>query len=730
MADVKISELPVASTVTDADIVVINQGGTTKTAARSLVKGGSSGTVTSVTAGTGLSGGTITGSGTIALSTPVSVANGGTGVAVSSGASSVVLRDSNQNISVNSVVEGFSSIAASGTQVVLTVASEPSYLVTGSGGQTIKLPDATTLQNGVVYLFNNNQSSGAISVNNNSNTLVVSIPSGGFVIVTLLSNATAAGSWERHEQAPSNVSWSTNTLDYAGSIINATWNGTAVAINRGGTGATTQQTAINALIGTQAAGKFLRSDGTNATLDSIQASDVPALNQNTTGTAANVTGTVAVANGGTGGTTADQAADNLGFPAQIRPVASNVNLGTGTTASYVYTATATTPSYVAHSILTIGDNILCSGATVTANLGPWVVTTTGYQAVFVGTLAASSTSLNIVSVTSGTVAVGQAIVIPNSTNTITIASFGTFTVLAGTGTVNLSGSITTAQTTVTMASGTGIAPVYTRPAWFRGTLLTSAYYFQTQRSSNPAAGQGNVYSIYPSSSSESLPSVTANNSGGTAWSNSLVSQRSPNAILGSNTFTASSTQNFAAGTLTTAPIKFQNGVTQTTPVAHSVEWDGTSMYATNAAASRKALAYTDSNITGTAAGLSATLAVASGGTGATTLTGLVKGTGTTAMVAATAGTDYVVPSGNITGTAGGLSATLAVASGGTGQNAYTNGQLLIGNTTGSTLAKATLTPGAGIAITNGSGAITVALAATVSTAAPSGGVDGDLWYQY
>lgn len=41
---------------------------------------GSTGTVTSVTAGTGLTGGTITGSGTIALSTPVSAANGGTGL--------------------------------------------------------------------------------------------------------------------------------------------------------------------------------------------------------------------------------------------------------------------------------------------------------------------------------------------------------------------------------------------------------------------------------------------------------------------------------------------------------------------------------------------------------------------------------------------------------------------------------------------------------------------------
>jgi len=53
------------------------------------------------------------------------------------------------------------------------------------------------------------------------------------------------------------------------------------------------------------------------------------------------------------------------------------------------------------------------------------------------------------------------------------------------------------------------------------------------------------------------------------------------------------------------------------------------------------IATLNQNTTGTAAGLSATLAVASGGTGATTLTGLVKGNGTTAMVAATSGTDYV-----------------------------------------------------------------------------------------
>jgi hypothetical protein len=51
---------------------------------------------------------------------------------------------------------------------------------------------------------------------------------------------------------------------------------------------------------------------------------------------------------------------------------------------------------------------------------------------------------------------------------------------------------------------------------------------------------------------------------------------------------------------------------------------------------------------------------------------------------------------------------LAVADGGTGQGSYTNGQLLIGNSTGNTLAKGTLTAGAGISVTNAAGAITVA----------------------
>ena len=63
---------------------------------------------------------------------------------------------------------------------------------------------------------------------------------------------------------------------------------------------------------------------------------------------------------------------------------------------------------------------------------------------------------------------------------------------------------------------------------------------------------------------------------------------------------------------------------------------------------------------------------------------------------------------NTTGTASNVTGTVAVANGGTGQTTYTNGQLLIGNTTGNTLTKATLTAGSGVTVTNSAGGISIA----------------------
>jgi hypothetical protein len=110
----------------------------------------------------------------------------------------------------------------------------------------------------------------------------------------------------------------------------------------------------------------------------------------------------------------------------------------------------------------------------------------------------------------------------------------------------------------------------------------------------------------------------------------------------------------------------------------------------------------------------------------------VSGTGTVNGITLT-GT--VTSSGNLTlgGTLSGVSlstqvsGTLPVANGGTGQTTYTNGQLLIGNTTGNTLAKATLTAGSGVSITNGAGSITIAAtggSGTVTSVSGTGTVSG------
>lgn len=88
--------------------------------------------------------------------------------------------------------------------------------------------------------------------------------------------------------------WNQNTTGTASNVTGT------VAIANGGSGTTTAQGAINAFAGAVTSGAYLRGNGTDVIMSPIQVADVPTLNQNTTGTASNVTGIVAVANGGTG----------------------------------------------------------------------------------------------------------------------------------------------------------------------------------------------------------------------------------------------------------------------------------------------------------------------------------------------------------------------------------------------------------------------------------------------
>lgn len=93
------------------------------------------------------------------------------------------------------------------------------------------------------------------------------------------------------------------------------------------------------------------------------------------------------------------------------------------------------------------------------------------------------------------------------------------------------------------------------------------------------------------------------------------------------------------------------------------------------------------------------------GTGATTVTGTYP---SFTINSTDNNTTYTAGNGlTLTGTTFSLTAPVSVSNGGTGQTTYTNGQILIGNTTGNTLTKSTLTAGTGVSISNGAGAITI-----------------------
>lgn len=86
------------------------------------------------------------------------------------------------------------------------------------------------------------------------------------------------------------------------------------------------------------------------------------------------------------------------------------------------------------------------------------------------------------------------------------------------------------------------------------------------------------------------------------------------------------------------------------------------------------------------------------------------------------GLDYApnFETGALTASSASLASALSVSSGGTGQTTYTDGQLLIGNSSGNTLTKSTLTAGTGVSITNGAGTVTINNSGVTSLTAGSG----------
>ena len=296
--------------------------------------------------------------------------------------------------------------------------------------------------------------------------------------------------------------------DLAGSI--PTWNqnttGTAaglsatLAIASGGSGQTTAQAAMNAFAGAVTSGSYLRGNGTNVVMNTIQVADVPTLNQNTTGTAAGLSATLAIASGGTGQTTASAAFNALS------PVTTtgDLILGTGVnTASrlaigsngYLLTSDGTTASWAAApagGVTSVaqtftGGIVSVAGSPITTSgtLALTVAGTSGGIPYFSsGTTWATSAALTQYGVVYG----GGAGAAPVSTaagtagyaliaNSAAAPTFQQVSLTSGvTGTLPIANGGTNSTATATAGGagyGTGTAHAYTA-AGTAGQILTSA----------------------------------------------------------------------------------------------------------------------------------------------------------------------------------------------------------------------------------------------------------------
>jgi len=143
-----------------------------------------------------------------------------------------------------------------------------------------------------------------------------------------------------------------------------------IAINKGGTGQVTAQAALDALTSPASlAGEYLRSDGTHAVFSTIQAADVPTLNQNTSGSAAKL-GTaraLQVNLASTSSATFDGSADQTGIGVSgILPVP---NGGTGISGMMPNWLLMGAASGATGPVAQLADNTTTSGFVLTSQGG-------------------------------------------------------------------------------------------------------------------------------------------------------------------------------------------------------------------------------------------------------------------------------------------------------------------------------------------------------------------------
>jgi hypothetical protein len=165
----------------------------------------------------------------------------------------------------------------------------------------------------------------------------------------------------------------TGNVSALGTVASGTWQATAIGTSYGGSGQTSAQSSMNTFAGAVTSGSYLRGNGTNVVMSTIQAADVPTLNQNTTGTAANIT-----------------AASNTTLTS-LSNLATVGTIGTGT-----WQGSSISTSYTAAKVTDVqagtGVSVSSTTGSVTVNIGQAVGTSSNVQFNSVGVGTAGSTT--------------------------------------------------------------------------------------------------------------------------------------------------------------------------------------------------------------------------------------------------------------------------------------------------------------------------------------------------
>ena len=267
---------------------------------------------------TGLTPATAT-TGIVTLGGTLAVASGGTGTATPAlvAGTNVTITGSWPNQTINSSNSGgtVTSVAAltlgtTGTDVSSTVANSTTTPVI-----TLNLPTASATNRGALSAADwttfNSKGSGTVTsvtgtapvVSSGGTTPAISMAAAtasvnGYLTSTDWTTFNSKGSGSVTSVAatvPAFLSVTGSPITTSGTLA-ISYSGTALPIANGGSGQTTAQSAMNSFAGAVTSGSYLRGNGTNVVMATIQAADVPTLNQNTTGNAATATSATTATN--------------------------------------------------------------------------------------------------------------------------------------------------------------------------------------------------------------------------------------------------------------------------------------------------------------------------------------------------------------------------------------------------------------------------------------------------